>query len=54
MRSDTLKGKPIKGRVNFWKKKKNPTQVLQCRFIFTQDNKCRDVDFESEFDELFF
>lgn len=21
MRSDTLKGKPIKGRVNFWKKK---------------------------------
>ena len=53
MRSDTLWGKPIKGRVDFWKKK-IPTQVLQCRFVFTQDNKCCDVDFESEFDKLFF
>ena len=54
MRSYTLRGKPIKGRVNFWKKKPTQGQVLQCRFIFTQDNKCCDVDFESEFDKFLF
>ena len=48
-----LRGNRLKV-VLIFEKKKNLTQVLQCRFIFTQDNKCRDVDFESEFDELFF
>lgn len=49
-----LGGNPLSVVLIFEKKIPTQSQVLQGRFIFTQGNKCCDVDYESEFDKFLF